>query len=323
MAVIQAFPKNLCHLLKVLGVKKILSVTKRVGLLAKKSIEYSKLSEKDLFCVSFETKNWGDWLNKWLIEKITGKKVVVAHINHLNICKFLGLLKSERPVFTAIGSIMHYVPDDAFVWGTGCVYHTMTAQIKPSKILSVRGPLSARVMKDNGFGKSFLYGDPALLISKFLHEFPDERKNYAVGVIPHHSECLYPAVRQLSKLDDVLIIDIESSQEKLVSDIKKCDYIFSSSLHGLILSDVLRVPNKWVRFRADFPGDGFKFNDYYASLCGLERHKETHPILVDVEDVGSGILKKIKLQSTVHESNIDLADVEGVFIDHLKTKGWL
>lgn len=300
-----------------------MGVTKKISLLAKKSLEYSQLSEKDLFCVSFETKNWGDWLNKWLIERITCKKVVVAHINHLNTCKILGLLKRERPVFTAIGSIMHYVPDDAFVWGTGCVYHTMTTQIKPSKILSVRGPLTARVMKDNGLGKSFLYGDPALLMSKFLHEFPDERKTYAIGVIPHHSEFTYPAVKQLSQLDDVLIIDIESSQEKLVSDIKKCDSIVSSSLHGLILSDVLRVPNTWVRFRRDFPGDGFKFNDYYASLCGLERHKEMHPFFVNIEDVGSGFLKKMKLQSCIHESNIDLVDVEGVFIDHLKAKGWL
>ena len=178
-------------------------------------------------------------------------------------------------------------------------------------------------MKDSGFDEPLLHGDPALLLSKFIDEFPGEEKNYSVGVIPHHSENLHPAVRRLSKMNDVLLIDIESSQEKLISDIRQCEYIFSSSLHGLILSDVLGVPNRWVRFRSDFPGDGFKFNDYYASLCGIEKHEELFPIFVGEEDINRDLIKKIKRQSSVHDHNLNIDEIEGVFIQHLDKNGWL
>ena len=290
-----------------------------LSLLGRKAIEYgiSSFDGDSLWCVSFETKNWGDWLNKPLIEKVTGKPVQIFHVNHLAILNGIRRISPGRPTFTAIGSIMHFAPDDSFIWGTGCVWDSKLS-IKPSAILSVRGPLTADVLAAQGFEQPSLFGDPALLLEKYLPPAAHVSKRYALGVIPHHSEWAQPAIKAFQGMSDVRLIDIEGDQETLISQIRECECIFSSSLHGLILSDILQVPNAWVRFRAAFPGENFKFNDYYMSLNGNQSHRNwLVPHMLKPDAIDSALIKKISSEARPHEHRINLDSVEGVLLEHL------
>ena len=96
--------------------------------------------------------NFGDILNKWLIEQISGKTVTLAQPGpEVNIC---------------IGSILKFVTANMHVWGTGA----MRLADKPNPHAyyhAVRGPATQQVVLMNGCKCPDIYGDPALLLPKY------------------------------------------------------------------------------------------------------------------------------------------------------------
>ena len=56
------------------------------------------------------------------------------------------------------------------------------------------------------------------------------------------------------------------SMKIFMEQLNSCDYILSSSLHGLIFADSYNIPNLWVRFGSKVDGDGFKYRDYYEGV---------------------------------------------------------
>lgn len=290
------------------------------GFLLTKSIyEYifDSYREKCLFCVSFKTKNWGDYLNKILLEKIANVKVHIIHINHLHIINFLNkIYKVDRPIMTAIGSIMHFVPDGAFVWGTGCIYNSNKFKINPSKILCVRGPLTENILKSIGHKCNGLYGDPALLFNKYFPMKNNINKNFKFGIIPHMSEINNDNVDSLKKLDCVKVINIEDNFYKVIDNVRECEVVMSSSLHGLALADMLNIPNVWVRFSDEFPGENFKFNDYYSAISNKVTI-DYRPIYYDNFIKTNEFLDKCDRESSVHDILIDMNRIEEVLHEHL------
>lgn len=52
----------------------------------------------------------------------------------------------------------------------------------------------------------------------------------------------------------------------IIDQINECEFIISSSLHGLIISDAYNIPNVWAVFSDKIVGGEFKYKDYYASV---------------------------------------------------------
>lgn len=89
-----------------------------------------------------------------------------------------------------------------------------------------------------------------------------------------------------SAVEGVKIIDINRPYNDLnsfVDEILQCDYILSSSLHGLIIADAYKVP--CVRLKIDKnpiaaseAKDDFKFEDYLSGLniCKEDKHAPDH-----------------------------------------------
>lgn len=62
------------------------------------------------------------------------------------------------------------------------------------------------------------------------------------------------------------VIDLNTYQiESTIDDICKCDYILSTSLHGIIVAHAYNIPCIWIK-KGYIHTDGIKFNDYFSSV---------------------------------------------------------
>lgn len=195
--------------------------------------------------------NWGDLLNKTLLEKISRKKVV--WINHGN----------SLEKYICIGSILQRADAGSIIWGAGFLSNSRKLNITPKKICAVRGKLTRNIILGQGIDCPEVYGDPALLYPKYYK--PDIKKKYRLGIIPHYID----ATNEWFKTNtskEVLKIDILAGINNVVDQILSCDMIASSSLHGIIAADAYGIPSKWLEFSDKVIGGGFKFQDYYSSV---------------------------------------------------------
>ena len=74
-------------------------------------------------------------------------------------------------------------------------------------------------------------------------------------------------------MKNVLVIDVQRQPIEVIADVDKCEYILSSSLHGVIAADSLGIPNAWILLSDKVLGSGFKFYDY-ASAFGMKYEPE-------------------------------------------------
>lgn len=206
--------------------------------------------------------NYGDLLGKYLVEKISQKKVIWAKPSKFSLYDFFS------PIYVTIGSILTNVNSKCIVWGSGIV--SKDYPIKKAKFLAVRGPQTRKHLLKQGYEVPEVYGDPALLLPKFYN--PKIKKEYAIGIIPHYSD--FNRVKDFYKNEDsILLIDLMTNNiEKTTDDFLKCKKIVSSSLHGLIVAHAYGIPAVWQKFSGDIFGDDIKYQDYFESV-GIAPYK--------------------------------------------------
>lgn len=195
--------------------------------------------------------NWGDQLNKYLIEKITNKKVVKNNFKQFNH-------------ILAIGSVLSSASKKSFVWGSGFISKDAPLKSDLLDIRAVRGVLTReRLLKEFSIACPDVLGDPAVLLPLY-YDRTQAIKKHKIGIIPHYKDKNLPVVHKLLTMGCVLI-DIQNDIEPFIDQLTECEYIISSSLHGLIAADTYNIPNKWVSFSDMVLGGQFKFLDYYST----------------------------------------------------------
>ena len=226
--------------------------------------------------------NWGDDINVFLIEEMTGRRVVIKNqsIYH-NRCY-------KGPVYSCIGSIIGwYDTPNTIIWGSGMIKEQATLKSIPKQICSVRGERTREKLISIGIKCPCKYGDPALLISKYYQTRPLQ-KRYRLGIIPHYTDLNNSILKEfLAKhKNDVLLIDLVNYKKwtDIPDQIASCDCIISSSLHGLIVADSYSIPNIWVSFSDQVIGGDFKFMDYFSSIERVE-HKVSISSLLCLEKI--------------------------------------
>jgi pyruvyltransferase len=199
--------------------------------------------------------NFGDLVNKYLIEKLSGKKVIRIESQYFKHNHLL-----------AIGSILGNANDKSIVWGSGFISDDSFSQIIPKKVLAVRGKLSREKLLINGVDCPEIYGDPALLLPLIYN--PKRKTKYKIGIIPHYIDKNHPWIKLIeTKCEGIKIIDIQQKKPlSFIDDILCCEIIFSSSLHGIIVADAYKIPNSWIKLSNKLIGDEFKFHDYFSSV---------------------------------------------------------
>lgn len=219
--------------------------------------------------------NYGDLLGKYLVEKISSKKVIFS------LPKKFSILDLFFPIYVTIGSILSNVNHKCIVWGSGIISKNQV--VKKAKFLSVRGPQTRKRLLELGYQVPEVYGDPALLLPLYYN--PKVEKKYSYGIVPHYAD--YKLVKDwFSGRKDILIIDMMTNDiESKTNDFLSCEKIISSSLHGVIVSHAYQIPAVWVEFSKKLFGDGIKFQDYFESVNILPYQPELKEMEFDDEFV--------------------------------------
>lgn len=196
--------------------------------------------------------NWGDTLNKYLLEKISGAPVV--------LCKS----RTQQHV-VGVGSIVNKANANSVVWGAGLAKPEHIRKASPGQINCVRGPLTRNVLQKGGYSCPEVYGDPCILLRRYYQPKCTE-KRYKLGIIPHIADKNHPLVTALGQCPEVKVIDIQQDIEPFIDDLVQCDVIASSSLHGIIAADTYGIANTHLVLSDNLAGGEFKFNDYHLGI---------------------------------------------------------
>ena len=161
---------------------------------------YSVLNKKNinmLYFIPYKS-NFSDELNIHIMNRFIEITDLNVHINFINLAqtkKFNNKLKT----FSFLGSIMHILPPNIDVIGTG-INPNHTNINKNLNILSVRGELSKNyLIQEKGYKiGNIVIGDPALLIPRLYPEWLEplidnnnNNNNNNIGFIPHFNDIPY------------------------------------------------------------------------------------------------------------------------------------
>lgn len=195
-----------------------------------------------------QKKNFGDLLSGLLIK----------HFMHLSST----WAPADKAEMVMVGSILHHLPKiwKGVIAGTGKLYES-TSLPAGSRILAVRGPLTAKGIRGN-----IGLGDPGLLADELVGP---QDKDCELGLVPHWSDATLehnPIFLQYNPK----IIRVSDDPLEVIRQIGSCKKIVSSSLHGIILADAFGIPRR-IEMAPDMlknPVEGglFKWQDYSASI---------------------------------------------------------
>jgi len=100
----------------------------------------------------------------------------------------------------------------------------------------------------------------------------------SIGVEPAYTQprfCFIPHAHDL-ELDfiknpppELQIISVKQHWRPMVEAVRMCDYVVSTSLHGIVVADALGIPSKWFQFSnstTQRTEGSFKYHDYLWSL---------------------------------------------------------
>lgn len=202
--------------------------------------------------VKWKNPNWNiGYEVKSLIKLLLHRKVNIPHLKNL-------ILPGQRCIF-GIGSILDFANKQTVVWGSG--YREYTSVFHYCDIRAVRGLLSKAKLPSDKY-KNVAIGDPALLLPVVYKPRNNTVKNL-LTIIPHYADYDFFSENYSDRFN---ILDVRTNDvEKFIDSIVSSQYILSSSLHGLIISQAYNVPAIWIKKNYIYSSD-FKFHDYFSSV---------------------------------------------------------
>jgi hypothetical protein len=213
--------------------------------------------------------NFGDELNIYIINKIVDILNINIKINFIDLSK-CQIYNKKLKTFSFLGSIMHILPENIDVLCTG-VNPNYEFNNKNLNILSLRGNLSKNYLINKGYNiGNIVLGDPALLIPRLFPEWLKplpNTNNKIIGIIPHYNDILH--IKKHSDILDDLNIECYYPNNKaidVINFIRSKNIIISSSLHAIIVSEMLNKNVKWIMYDGSLKSEGtFKYDEYFMS----------------------------------------------------------
>lgn len=240
---------------------------------------------KKLLAFWWHEPNFGDVLSPYLITKLSGCRVIYNPIHRpffkvewkrfwshpLQFDWARMRWPSKKTTILAIGSMLEHSKPYHKIWGTG--FLKSTSQFNGGEVFAVRGPYSAKIIASQGYPFCKIYGDPALLLP-LVYKPKQLNEHYRFGIIPHQIE-----YKEFNKIyPDSKLIDLTTNNvESVIDQIYSCDYILTTSLHGIIVAHAYGIPAVHIKGEKNIGGDGIKFRDYFNSV-GLSECLPTYSV---------------------------------------------
>jgi len=201
-------------------------------------------------------RNVGDRLNFTVVERISGRKIY-----RVKTRKF--------PHLVAIGSMLSGCCKTSYIWGCGSIDgKALGSKLVKKNVFALRGRRSLQLVRMSCGDSSFTVplGDPAILLP-FIIDVSNVRVSAKVGVICHYADvtAFNELISGSGLRSSIKLISVELTVDEFVRAVVSCQFILSSSLHGLIIADSYKIPNRWIRLTDNIKGGDFKYLDYYST----------------------------------------------------------
>jgi pyruvyltransferase len=200
--------------------------------------------------------NFGDYLSYLIVKSISAYRVRLVPPSSSN--KLL-----------AIGTVLEALENYDTIWGSGARSLDSIPRRSDVKVSAIRGPLTKKALAQAGtilpddFNNFF---DPAILF-RLLQNSPKRKSNSQkidknrILFIPHYKEYskLFIDWKQRKLPSNSKVIHPFLHPQVIAAEIASSCRVVSSSLHGIILSDVFNIPvHPFISTE-----NPFKYQDYY------------------------------------------------------------
>ena len=196
-------------------------------------------------------RNFGDLITPFLLRQIGYTPVNCARVS-------LGQ-------FVFVGSILDSIREDykGVILGSGLLNAKRPKRLNQAVVLGVRGLLTKQTLAIEGEAQ---LGDPGLILPKFLGS--QTKREFRLGIVPHYLDSTDARIASLACRfgADAKVIDVLRPPTVVFREIGACQFIASSSLHGLVVADSLGIPSLWMVLSDLCGNKEFKFHDYYTAF---------------------------------------------------------
>jgi hypothetical protein len=197
--------------------------------------------------------NFGDWLSP----------LIVSHFTPAAITLQSPVKPASKKHIIALGSIGRFIKSNSVVLGTGISTDDLELNRKADYV-SVRGPITARVLKKSGGPVVENFGDPGLALSRIIPVSRGET-NGKIAFVRHFSHASIP----MSLPDNVeelsVLMSKPESITKFVGELAQYDKVITSAMHVMITCQSYGIPCGLVTFEGyeeNVHGSGIKYEDY-------------------------------------------------------------
>lgn len=227
--------------------------------------------------------NFGDWLSPLIFHRLsTDRKVMFVQPNG----------QDPKPHILGLGSIMRFANDHSIVAGAGVSQRNLT--INPNAhYISVRGPMTAEMIKIAGGPEITSFGDPGVLMPRLM---PIVRgvTNGRIALVRHYAHRKL-FIRLPDRIDEQSITMSDARTiEALITTLMEYDAVVTSAMHIYIICQSYGIPCALVTFTSGegmVAGDGTKYIDYARgagvpevapTVIGLDlRHRDFDNLITD------------------------------------------
>lgn len=227
--------------------------------------------------------NFGDWLSP----------LAVSHYTDANIRLQPVTKATNKPHIVALGSIGRFIRPSSVVVGTGISRDDIELARK-AHYVSVRGPITARVLRESGGPMVKAFGDPGLLMDRMV---PVERgaTNGRIAFVRHFSHKNIP-MQLPDNVDEYGVLMGRSDDiAQFCATLNEYDAVITSAMHVMIVCQSYGIPCGLVTFEgfeSNVHGLGIKYEDYALGadvevmnpqVVGLDlRHSDLSGLIKDI-----------------------------------------